>query len=55
MTPLRPFKKTLHGNIHTGKTGFDAMSENIALMQDADLEDNPDEHPFLLNPLNSRR
>lgn len=48
--------KVIYHEKNTGKgsavqTGFDAATGDIVLIQDADLEYNPDEYPILLNPI----
>lgn len=52
----RPSVKILSHQKNMGKgraiqTGFDAAEGDIIVIQDADLEYNPDEYPVLLNPI----
>lgn len=45
------FHKKNSGKGSAVQTGFDAATGDIMVIQDADLEYNPDEYPVLLNPI----
>lgn len=52
----RPGIKTIFHEKNSGKgcaiqTGFEAATGDVVVIQDADLEYNPDEYPILLNPI----